>query len=519
MKYFLTIFVVALCVSCSETEPAPIVDAGNEDLTQDTGQTDQGLADVSPTPDNALRHEFGLYELEGGEEIEHCVQWTLDNEKALYVNSVTLGNEGSFHHSNWLVVPESLIEGEDGYFDCSSRGWNGLTFATQGTVLFAQSTQSREEVQTFPEGIAIKIPPKHRVVAQVHNLNLSPKKIETNLRMQLDLLHPKDVKTVVAPLRLSYINLDIQPKMQTRFSATCDFKKKYENSTQTSFDDVKIYWSLPHYHELGNYFSLSIVGGENDGKMVHELSGFNAEANGKMHLPAIEMKGATGLRFSCGYNNPRDENVGFGIGDQEMCVMLGFMDAGAIIDGSVLGNALSTRGDDVDGIAQFEGKCAAFTFKKNERQSMPSQEEIDAPLYIPESSDFDNGVVVLPECKDEPGKSDPKFGNTLTDIRKDIFEPGCTFSSCHDAENPAFGLNLESDDGLHQRLINHTLQSSATMPLLTAGNPAESWLFETLSKCDPGNSVSRMPKNSPVLLEPGLVGMVRDWIEAGAKND
>jgi hypothetical protein len=54
--------------------------------------------------------------------------------------------------------------------------------------------------------------------------------------------------------------------------------------------------------------------------MRHDGFGNNA---GTAITPAVDLAalGATGLRMTCGYDNPRDVSVGWGIGDQEMCVM------------------------------------------------------------------------------------------------------------------------------------------------------------------------------------------------------
>jgi hypothetical protein len=58
---------------------------------------------------------------------------------------------------------------------------------------------------------------------------------------------------------------------------------------------------------------------------------------GKGFDPPVDLAalGAEGISFRCGYDNPRPDKVGFGIGDQEMCVMLGFADTGLLFDGQV----------------------------------------------------------------------------------------------------------------------------------------------------------------------------------------
>ncbi|MFB6375395.1 MAG: hypothetical protein ABEN55_20275, partial [Bradymonadaceae bacterium] len=262
------------------------------------------------------------------------MQWTLNNEKPLYVNSVTLANQGGFHHSNWFVVPEDYAAGKDGYFPCDERSFEEIQAALQGTVLFAQSTQAKSEVQQFPEGVVIKIPPNHKIVADVHFLNIATRQLETSARMTLGLTHPKNVDTVVTPFRLSYYDLEIPPNTRSRFTGKCEMAEPYRDEARHPFD-MKLYYVLPHYHGLGDYFSLKIMGGPRDGEQLFELTGFNAEANGQMYSPPVDLSGAKGLKFTCGYDNPTDETVGWGLGGSEMCIMLGFADLDYLISATV----------------------------------------------------------------------------------------------------------------------------------------------------------------------------------------
>lgn len=519
-------FLAFCAIGCSNDPDQTTPDAGTDTSAPDTS------VDGAMTPDDAaqtgddqgtttaaepvLVHNFGSRTLAGGAEEQPCVQWSFHNDRPLYVNTVTLSNDGAFHHSNWLVVPETSFVGDDGYFDCDSRGYSEVNAAIQGTVLFAQSTQSREEVQDLADGVAIKIPPYAKVIGGLHMLNISTEERTTDLRMRIDILHPRDVETVVTPFRLSYYDLNIAPNGETRLSSTCDLAAPYQAFTGSPLD-MKLHWALPHYHELGNYFRLEVVGGPLDGQNLFELEGFNAEANGVSFSPAIDLTGATGLRFTCGYNNPRDEPVHWGIGNQEMCVMLGLVEGDALFDAGVNSGDMIT-GTDADGRELHEGPCTVTMLPKNANQAMPSDEEIAAPLYAPPSDEDPNVVTVVPECEDTPDAEPAKFAPTLSTIKGAIFVPSCAYSSCHDAVNPAFGLDLVSD-GLHDRLLAHQVQHDTTMPLIDPGNADGSWLYHMMSDCEPAAGVTPMPRNAPNLLEPGLVATVREWIDGGAADN
>jgi hypothetical protein len=509
---------VAGCDTGGEETPAE--DAGADVTDDDVAESDASDDDGGITgPRRAeVKHSFGKMTLEPGEEITPCGQWTLNNDEPIYVNTVTAGNDGGWHHSNWFAVPESYASGEDGYFDCDERGFGEIAAAINGTVLFAQSTQAREERQDLPDGVVIKIPPNYKIVGGLHLLNVSTRQIETDFRMQLDIIHPADVETVVTPFRLSYLDLEIPPKGESRFTGECNFAEKYEQNAGEPFD-MKLYWVLPHYHELGNYFKLDIIGGERDGETLFELDGFNAEANGQTYNPPIDMTGATGFEFTCGYNNPRDETVGWGIGDQEMCVMLGFAESELMFDASVTGGNQVVG--EQDGIVMNEGPCGVLPIRKNSAQGPPEDDEMTGEMYVPPTDPSDEDVQPIPECEDTPETAEPFAEPTLTTVKRDIFSVGCAFSACHDTSSPAANLNLTADD-LHTELMEHEVLSPTEMPLVDPGNPEGSYLYELVSKCEPqaGDlSVSHMPKNSATLMRPENVAMLRDWIAEGAQDN
>ncbi len=455
--------------------------------------------------------------MEPGSENVECIQWNVENEQALYVNSVTMANDGGFHHSNWFVVPEDVFAGEDGFFDCESRGWSNVTAATRGTVLFAQSTQAFTETQSFPEGVTLKIPPNHKVVGNLHLLNAAPRTLDTQIRLELGLVHPRDVENIATPFQMVYSDLAIPGKSESMFMAECNLREQYERTTGQSWDELEIYHVLPHYHELGNHFELRKLGGPDDGEVIHMINGFNAEANGKSFEEPVSLAGTDGLSFGCGFDNPRDETVGWGIGDQEMCMMLGYTNGKGVFEGNVRSG--SEEVGVVDETVQFTGPCSGLTINRSRNQSMPTEEEEQGELYKPESNtDGDGGLV--PECEDVDDDAEPLREPTLTNIEDQVFSVSCAFSSCH-GDAAAAGLSLVGDD-VHASLMEHQVASPTDMPLVDPGNPEGSWLYQKVARCAPESAAgpaSHMPLNSPTLLDPEVVAMLRVWIEDGAQDN
>lgn len=514
--------VVALALfGCKDDPPAAEGDTSgttNDDATDSETDTASDSSGGEPTDTALVVHSYGNYTLDPLQETQPCIQWTLNNDEPIYISAVTMANQGGFHHSNWFVVPETLYEGEDGFFNCSDRGFTELDAALQGTVLTAQSTQSRYERMELPEGVVIKAPPRHKIVAGGHLLNLSDSSYETELRMSLDIIHPRDVEVVAAPFRLTYFDLDIPAFTEARFTSDCDLKTTYENAAGAPID-LKLYYVLPHYHYLGNYFDLTITGGAQDGQSVFRYDGFNADGNGGAFPDPIDLTGAEGFSFTCGFNNWTDQQVGWGIGDQEMCVMLGLADSAVLMDATATSNqVVGTDGE----ILLNESSCDVLGLPKNIAQTLPSQAEIDGELYVPPTEPGDVDLPPANECADTPADATPAGPASLSRVRDTLLVSTCQFSSCHAGSSAAAGLDLAAED-LHAELMDHQVQSATNLPLVAPGDPEGSWLYQRVAKCDPvdsaGNAVAHMPLNSPELSRPELVAVLREWIAAGAPDN
>ncbi|PRP99042.1 hypothetical protein [Enhygromyxa salina] len=485
------------------------LDAGTDTETgTDTGDNDLELA--------TLTHRFGTLELSPYQETEPCVQWTLDNEAPLYVQAVTLSNLGYFHHSNWFVVPNELYAGEDGYFKCSDRGFNELGAATAGSVLYAQSTQSFVEEQRTGAGAVIKIPPHHKVIADIHMLNVGPDTVTTDLFMTLEVIHPKDVEVVLAAIRASYIDLDIPAGEISKFTGVCDdFGKRYADATGKPID-MKLHYVLPHYHYLGNHFNLSFMGGPLHDQDVFTVDGFDASAIGGVFDPPLDLTDVEGIRYTCGYDNWRDVNVGWGIGDQEMCVMLALAETKVIMDMSVTGGTASV-GVDENGVIEYEGPCGVLAVPKNPALGLPTDAERDGPLLVPDSGD--EGIPPVPECTDHDPAVAPVLAPTLENVFAAVFQPSCMFNACHGASGQVAGLNLQAPDLLAE-LLEHEVLGNPGAALVEPGDPENSWLYQVMASCEPmadgGEVLAHMPRNAPTLLNDQTVALVREWIAAGA---
>lgn len=303
-----------------------------------------------------LSHRFSEIDLEAGQERSGlCVSWTLGNPTDLWVNSVEMANLGGYHHSNWLFVPDALYPTPDGIWDCKKAGFDEAAAAALGGVLFAQSTQSTQEHQQFPKGAAVRLPAYTRVIGSLHLLNASPTALRTQLSLSLSTLPTVEVSHPLAPFRLSYYALALPPAQVSEFGTSCDLRAPYEKLKKKPFS-FRLYYALPHYHELGTEFRLGVHGGPDAGRELYRSSRSLGEPAGQLFDPPIDVSAAAGLSFACRFDNPRAQEVRWGIGDQEMCVMLGFSDAAVAFDAAVV-RGQNQRLPDDRGIAMNTGPC------------------------------------------------------------------------------------------------------------------------------------------------------------------
>jgi len=298
---------------------------------------------------------FGPFHLAPGEEVtDRCVSVTLHNDQTMFVNAVELEAATGIHHANWFWVPEHVFPGPDGEWRCSDRAYSEAAAGVLGSVLFAMSTQATHERQAFPPGVAIQIPPHAKLVAGLHLLDSGDEPLDVPLSLTLEPLAPASVTTTLAGFVLEDHGLAIPPGQTSRFTVDCNLDPKHEELLGRSLD-FNIYYVLPHYHALGAGLTVEALrDGDGGADPVWTTEHRIGDALGGPLDPPMSLSGHSRLRLSCTFDNPRDATVGWGIGDQEMCMALMFSDspytwqAGYFDEASAPGSGVSH-----DGLVEF----------------------------------------------------------------------------------------------------------------------------------------------------------------------
>jgi hypothetical protein len=314
-------------VGTTDVASADVVsaDAGGAAL-DDAG--DGGSGDGGPdTRAQTLTHRMGPWMVAAGaERSSECESWTLNNDEPLYLSTVEMNATAGMHHSNWFFVPDTHYVGPDGTWACRTRNFDQGVASYLGGVFFAQSTQVQRETQQFPPGTAVVIPPHSRIIGALHMLNASPAARQVGIDFTVRTLARSAVRTRLSPFYLEYGPLEITPRGRSQFDVECALDERSRSLTGSPLD-LRFFYGLAHYHELGSQMRVTVLGGPMDGRALYETDARQGESWARTMEPAVDVSGARALRLTCVFDNTRSATVRYGIGDQEMCIWFGFTDS------------------------------------------------------------------------------------------------------------------------------------------------------------------------------------------------
>lgn len=306
----------------------------------------------------ARTYPFGPIDIPGGsEDTGTCVQFTLHNDQPLFVNQIELATGPGFHHSNWLHVPEHVFPGPDGIFTCDDRAYDQVSAGILGGVFFAQSTQAPHETQTFPEGVALKVPPHSKIVANIHLLNTGDEDLHLEPTMKITPIAEDVVTTLMASVTFEYHPLSLPPQKQSRFSVECDLTERPE--PLAARPDFKLYYALAHYHEWGTGLTIEAVKPTGEAATIYTTKNKAGDVLGGMLEPQFSMAGYTKLRLTCDYFNDKAQTIYYGNGVGEMCIFNAFSDSPYTWAGGALDEEPGVGTDD-GGVTTFSRGCQVF---------------------------------------------------------------------------------------------------------------------------------------------------------------
>jgi hypothetical protein len=187
-------------------------------------------------------------------------------------------------------------------------------------------------------------------------VNATPEAISTALTFTAHGIPSDTVSTLLRGLAMDNSGIAIAPRSTTRVDMACNLTLPYRAL------DFRVHYVLPHFHGFATGFELSVFGGPNDGALVYGTDiGIGDPLGGRID-PPLTLEGATGLRMTCTYENPGDAAVNWGVNQEdEMCVVLAFIDSRAELAGTSMGAVETTT--DADGVVTQTSLCTAIAIR------------------------------------------------------------------------------------------------------------------------------------------------------------
>lgn len=253
-----------------------------------------------------------------GEEISTCISWPYPAIHHTLVYAARVYATPGLHHSNVIAKPIDEDLGPNPYPECHPGADDPFVDlpAVIPDVLFASSTQvtGREDL-VLPPGLAFRIDPAREVSTNYHLLNpgSEPQRIEVAydfFTMPDDLLVNE-----VAAFAMQVNDFLVPPHTTQDVGSTCRV---------FGGEVVSI---MPHYHQFSERYTTEIVppDGQGDARMVYEDQGFDTESDIAIYDPPLTLGDFDSFRFGCRFNNTTDHDIRFGLGENEMCVLFGYL--------------------------------------------------------------------------------------------------------------------------------------------------------------------------------------------------
>jgi len=254
-------------------------------------------------------------------EIEGCHAWAYPEIQHRNVYAARVYTNGGLHHSNMFGVPLSSA-GPSPYPACNP-GQAGLEGQSANLiagdildVLFANSTQiDGGEQIVFPEGMAFQIKTEEReVTTTIHWFNVTGESLRSEVVYDFFTMPDDEVTTEIVPFAFENLEFEVAAGSTQDISTTCDLA--------SAGNVVSI---MPHTHERAISFDVELVREDGSTESFFHDGDFDTESDITVFEEAISLEGFSRIRHTCTVENELDRPIVWGIGDNEMCTLFGYL--------------------------------------------------------------------------------------------------------------------------------------------------------------------------------------------------
>jgi hypothetical protein len=298
-------------------EPDERVDFDNV-VSYRSGQT---TLDLPEPPKSGFRLIVPPRILAGGAEVEGCHAWQYPEIRHRNIYAARLYTNGGLHHSNMYGMPLAS-DGPSPYPSCKPGQADvgaqlpNLLAGNILDVLFANSTQIEGgEHMVFPAGMAFALTTEGReATTSIHWLNTTASELRSEVVYDFFTMPDDEVTTEIVPFVFETKNIDIAPGTTADITTTCDLVG--------SGNIVSI---MPHTHKRAIAFDVELLRADGTAEPVFHDGEFDTESDITIFDAPIALEGFSRIRHTCTVRNDLDVPIVWGIGDNEMCTLFGYL--------------------------------------------------------------------------------------------------------------------------------------------------------------------------------------------------
>ena len=251
-----------------------------------------------------------------GEEIDTCVSWPYPSLQNKVIYSARIYTTPGLHHSNMVAKPVAADLGKNPYPACNPGAADPFSNIGDGLpdVLFGNSTQVvGAETLTFPPGMGYTVDTTREISTDIHYLNATGEPMVVEVAYDFFTMPPERLVDEVAPFLMQVNDFLVPPHETGTVGATCDVF------------GGRVVSMMPHTHKLATEFTVDFVPLEGAEERVLEDGAYDPESDIRVFDPPLDLEPIDKVRFTCTFDNTTDHDVTYGLGENEMCILFGYV--------------------------------------------------------------------------------------------------------------------------------------------------------------------------------------------------
>lgn len=251
-----------------------------------------------------------------GEEVDYCLSWPYPAFENKIVYAARLYATPGLHHSNLIAKPINAMYGPNPYPDCHPGASDPFSSIGEGVpdVLFANSTQvSGEETLAFPPGMGFRVDTSREIATNIHLLNTTNEPQRVEVAYDFFTMPETKLENEVAPFTLQVDDFLIPPHAQGTIGSEC-----------TVFGG-NVVEMMPHTHKLRRSFTVDFLDEQGKASNILSYGAFDSSSEIRIFDPPLSLDGTSKIKFECVFDNSTDHDVIYGLGENEMCILFGYV--------------------------------------------------------------------------------------------------------------------------------------------------------------------------------------------------